>query len=244
MVLIETRECLVYYQPSEVDWSNSCCGTHLPSLHNLQLFLIPPAPSTSTSRLFFLAGPRLISHLSQTHISLNDSSTTLSCALGDVPERVKQVVDERRRAVKRVEDVEREVADMIAAGLVREMQETEGLWVKIVHRTDDSTACLAFLSSIANAFTRLIPPGKSQLYLLVLTSSPSSQTTSSTTTVLIAGSGPDQVKSLGEALKAKLGSAIKGGGKGRWSGKFVGVWKEEGKEGKAVKEVLDAINGI
>ncbi|THG97418.1 hypothetical protein EW145_g7617, partial [Phellinidium pouzarii] len=47
---------------------NPCCGTHLPSLHNLQLFLLPQAESlargsTSTSRLFFLCGPRLHAHL-------------------------------------------------------------------------------------------------------------------------------------------------------------------------------------
>ena len=82
-------------------------------------------------------------------------------------------------------------------------------------------------------------PKNSKPYLVVLSSSPSTQTTSSVSTVLLLGSDDAKVKLAGEGLKAKLG--IKGGGKGpRWSGKFIGVWKEN-RENAGVVEVLHNI---
>ena len=52
----------------------------LPSLHNLQLFLLPhtDALSRSTTRLYFLAGPRLIAHLAATHAQLTAAASTLT----------------------------------------------------------------------------------------------------------------------------------------------------------------------
>jgi len=76
-------------------------------------------------------------------------------------------------------------------------------------------------------------------YVVVLSSSPSTQTTNSVSTVLLLGSDDAKVKFAGEGLKAKLG--VKGGGKGpRWSGKFVGIWKEN-RENAGVAEVLHGL---
>lgn len=74
-----------------------------------------------------------------------------------------------------------------------------------------------------------VPP-----YIVVLSSSPSTQTATSTSTVLVFGLDEGKVKEAGDALKTKLN--VKGGGKGRWSGKFTGVWRE--KESRAVEEAL------
>ncbi len=108
-----------------------CCGTHLPSIHNLQLFLLPHTESlsrkdansgsTTTVRFYFLCGSRLIHHLTTTHTLLSSTASILSSGLPVVPERVQQVVDERRKTEKRVNDVESELAGWIGKGLVDEL---------------------------------------------------------------------------------------------------------------------------
>ncbi|KAF5363640.1 hypothetical protein D9756_000669 [Leucocoprinus leucothites] len=233
---------------------NPCCGTHLPSIHNLQLFLLPHTESlsrrdgnsgsTTTVRLYFLCGPRLIHHLTNTHTLLTSTASILSSGLPVVPERVQQVVDERRKADKRVGDVESELAGWIGRGLIdeliRDTQDGAGLWKKHLHRTDDSSNPLGFLSSIAFAISDgTKDKSVTSPYLIILTSSPSAQVPNSQSTVLVIGSDDKKVKEAGDALKAKLG--IKGGGKGpRWSGKLSGVWRDT-KETAGVEETLKGI---
>ncbi|KAH9483046.1 Alanyl-tRNA editing protein Aarsd1 [Psilocybe cubensis] len=222
---------------------NPCCGTHLPTIHNLQLFLVPHTEalarsSTTTARLYFLCGPRLIAHLTSTHTLLASTAAIMSCGPPLVPERVSQVVDERKKAEKRVSDTEQELAEHIARDLATKISTSEGSPFKFhLHRTDDTSNALGFLSSIAFALTAAAEP--SRPYVVVLSSSPTTQTASSVSTVLVLGTTDSSVKAAGDGLKSKLG--VKGGGKGpRWSGKFTGVWKA-GKEDVVVQEVLDSI---
>ncbi|EGN93085.1 hypothetical protein SERLA73DRAFT_79128 [Serpula lacrymans var. lacrymans S7.3] len=223
---------------------NPCCGTHLPSLHNLQLFLIPQTEalsrsSTTSARLYFLSGPRLIAHLTSSHSLLANTAAILSCGAPLVPDRVGQVVDERKKAEKRVEDLELELAKSVAEDILTEAcdQSEERLFVKHLHRTDDAANALGFLSSVSFSFSNTVT--EKLPYLLVMTSSPSSQTTSSTSVVLVSGSDEQKVKTAGERLKTEIG--VKGGGRGpRWSGKFIGVWKE-GREDAAIEDILRAL---
>ena len=228
-----------------IDTIISCCGTHLPSIHNLQLFLLPHTDalsrsSATTVRFYFLAGPRLIAYITATHSLLTSTSAVLSCGVPLVPERVAQVVEERKKSEKRVVDIEMELARQIARDLVAKITNEDGTASYHLHRIDDSNNALGFLSSIAFAVTDMISTLKNlKPYVVVLSSSPSTQTTNSVSTVLLLGSDDAKVKIAGEGLKAKLG--VKGGGKGpRWSGKFVGVWKEN-RENVGVAEVLDGL---
>ncbi|TFK83888.1 ThrRS/AlaRS common domain-containing protein [Polyporus arcularius HHB13444] len=221
---------------------NPCCGTHAPTLHNLQLFVLPHTETLSRStassvRLYFLSGPRLLAHLTSSHTLLTATAGIMSCGAPSVPERVQQVVDERKKATKRVEDLEAELAASVATELAATAPKgSEGI-VLHKHRTDDNTNALGFLSSITTAFSAKVKEGVP--FLLVLSSSPSAQTGTSTTVVLIFGSDDKKVKVVGDEMKAKLN--VKGGGKGsRWSGKFTGVWKET-KEGEAVARILDSL---
>ena len=216
----------------------------MPSLHNLQLFLLPHTEalsrsSTTSARLYFLAGPRLITYLTSTHNQITRASTILSCGVIQVPDRVSQVVEERKTAEKRVADLESQLTSIVAAELLHTMtQGNEERPSAHVHRNDDP---LVFLTAVASEFTRLWTTSEhaSKKYLVVFTSSPTSQTTTSTTVVLVFGSEDASVKEVGETLKLKLG--VKGGGKGpRWSGKWTGVWKPA-KEGELVGT---AVNGI
>ncbi|KZT72524.1 ThrRS/AlaRS common domain-containing protein [Daedalea quercina L-15889] len=224
-----------------------CCGTHPPTIHNLQLFLLPHTESlarasTASARLYFLAGPRLLHHLGAVHAHLARTAAALSCGAPQVPERVEQVAEERKRAGKRVDDVEAELAGLLARDLVGAVVGAGGAGaVMHRHRTDDAANPLGFLNAISMAFAREVaarpdaPP-----YLVVLSSSPSAQTAASTSVVLVFGSDEARVKEAGDALKAKLN--VKGGGKGRWSGKFTGVWRE--KESRAVEEALAPLSGV
>ncbi|KAF4575195.1 hypothetical protein EYR40_005070 [Pleurotus pulmonarius] len=221
---------------------NPCCGTHMPTLHNLQLFIIPHTEalsrsSTTTARLYFLCGPRLIAYLTSAHSLLTSTASIMSCGAPLVPERVSQVIDDRRRAEKRVDALETELAATIASGLVVELK-TNGvdqLFKKSIHRTDDSLNPLAFLNAILLAFSNALPP--SAPYLCVLSSSPSS---SSSAVVLVIGSDEKLVKQAADLVKEKVG--VKGGGKGsRWSGKFTGAWKRDVQEA-AIEGILSGID--
>ncbi|KAF9263452.1 ThrRS/AlaRS common domain-containing protein [Marasmius fiardii PR-910] len=236
--------------------SNPCCGTHLPSTSNLQLFLLPqtenlsransnntPDTTTTTSRLFFLCGPRLLAHLASFHGLLTTTSSILSCGTPLVPDRVSQIIQDRKRAEKRVNDLEIELAKAIADGILSETRDrdssgSQGVFKKHIHRTDDGSPSGGLLSGIAIAVADQAPAGGTK-YLVVLSSSPSSQTSVSITSVLVFGSEDGLVKTVGERLKTRLG--VKGGGKGpRWSGKFVGVWREP-KEGAVAEEILKEV---
>lgn len=159
-----------------------------------------------------------------------------------VPERLGQVINERKRAEKRVSDVEDELADHISKKVIDEMaSKADGsLFTKHIHRIDDSGNALGFLSSVAFALTNYLS-GKDAVkpFLIIFSSSPSTQTINSLTTVLVLGSNDMQVKELGDKLKTTI--SVKGGGKGfKWSGKYLGVWKES-KESVLIEDILNAI---
>lgn len=183
----------------------------------------------------------MLANLSSSHDLLTKTSSILSCGIPHVPERVAQVIDDRKKAEKRVEDVEMELAGLIAQNVAEEIKALglEGKHLVAVHkhRTDDSTAALGFLSTVSSAIGSTDFP-----YLIVLSSSPSSQTSNSTSVVLILGADDKLVKEAGERLKWKLG--VKGGGKGnRWSGKFIGVWKDA-RENLAIEDMLKDMSSV
>lgn len=228
---------------------NPCCGTHLPTLSSLQLYLLPPPAGGSSApvRHYFLSGPRLLNHLGTVQSLLTRTAGLLSCGAVETPERVALVAEESKKREKRMDDVEKELADAIGRQLVGEMLKWERTednkssgkeWTKFIGRTDDSpTSALSFLQAITFAFLAHLPPDESHKYTILLTSSPSSQTTASTTVVMLFGSDDKRVKEVGEELKKQF-KPLKGGGKGvRWSGKSTGVWLAD-REGKAAALAL------
>ena len=223
-----------------------CCGTHLPTLSTLQLFLFPsPTSSSATSfRHYFLAGPRLLNHLSTVQSLLTRTSSILSCGSPETPDRVALVVEESKRREKRGEDLERELAGVLGRQLADEMAQWRaaggsGEWVRYVGRTDDSPTARMFLQAVTLAFEAHLPgqDDTAHRFTLLLASSPASQTSSSTTVVILFGSEEKRVKAVGEELKRQF-KTLKGGGKDtRWSGKFVGVWLAD-REGKTASALL------
>ena len=228
-----------------------CCGTHLPTLASLQLFLFPVSPSSSSgpSRHYFVAGPRLLNHLGSVQSLLTRTTAVLSCGPPELPDRIAIVVEESKRREKRVDDLERELAGVLGVQLAEEMIQwrrganNDGEWVKFVSRTDDSPSAQPFLQAATLAFVaHLSAQGDTaNRFTLLIVSSPSSQTSSSTSVVMVFGDEDKRVKAVGEELKRKF-ETLKGGGKGtRWSGKFVGVWLAN-REGKMASSLLSKPN--
>ena len=223
-----------------------CCGTHLPILSTLQLFLFPsPTSSSATSfRHYFLAGPRLLNHLCSVQTLLTRTAGTLSCGASETPERVTLVVEESKRREKRVDDLEHELAGSLGRQLAEEMAQWraaggEGGWARCLSRTDDSQTARAFLQAVTHAFAAFVPEQVDTAcqFTLLLVSSPSSLTPSSTSVVMLFGADENRVKSVSDELKKQF-KTLKGGGKGsRWSGKFVGVWLAD-REGKTASALL------
>ncbi|KDQ64264.1 hypothetical protein JAAARDRAFT_117058 [Jaapia argillacea MUCL 33604] len=219
-----------------------CYGTHLLTLHNLQLFILPTSvtvsrgPSAMSTRIFFLSGPRLLTCLTTSHPLLTSTASILSCGLPLLLERAGQVVEEHRKVQKRKRELEHEFVALIAGSLVSEIsmrrEGEEGLVVMRRHRIDDNAPHPShFLQPISHSFIssvfHLKPPPK---YLVVL---------SSTTAILVFGSDEGAVKSAREGLWERLGA--KGEWQGiRWSGGFGGVWAEE-REGMVVEEVIEEV---
>ena len=170
---------------------------------------------------------------------LSSTASILSCGAPNVPDRVEQVVDDRKRATKRVEDLELELASAIAKTMLTAFEGKSDPIVLYKHRTDDTANALGFLSSISTAFVNELSGRlESASYLIVLSSSPSAQTATSTTVVMVFGNDEKKVKEVGDTLRSKLN--VKGGGKGpKWSGKFTGVWKPN-KDGKLIEDALHA----
>lgn len=167
------------------------------------------------------------------------TANILSCGPPQAAERVQQVIDERKKANKRIDSLEGELSGTIALRLFDKARAKPRLF-QYQHRPDDSTDPLGFLSLVATKFLHFYEKPafktKASYYAIGLTSSPSVQTATTVTTIFIFGSDEAQVKIYGEAVKAQLG--VKGGGKGnKWSGKFIGVWSID-KEGAALEKIL------
>jgi hypothetical protein len=81
-----------------------CCGTRIPSLHNLRLFLFPHAEARSRSlttfaRLYFLSDPRSSTHLTPTYDQITQASSILSCGAAQVPDRISERANLLRSAL-------------------------------------------------------------------------------------------------------------------------------------------------
>lgn len=191
------------------------------------MFILPQTEplSRGRARIFFCAGPRIRSYLSQTHGLLTAAATGYGCAATQVPERLAFETDGRRKAYKRAEELEGEVAGFVVKDLLDERQRTvrkdvdKHRFSAFRHRIDSSPNPLGLLSAIHSTWSASsaapIP------FLVVLASS----NVQSNTVILVFGSDDKEVKTLGEQLRAK---GIKGGGKaGKWSGK-TDNWKATG----------------
>ncbi|EJD48614.1 ThrRS/AlaRS common domain-containing protein [Auricularia subglabra TFB-10046 SS5] len=207
---------------------NACCGTHLPDLQGVNVFILPQTESISRGsvRVFFVAGPRVLALLSSSHALLSGAAAAFGCAASQVPARAAQEFDGRRKSEKRIMELEAEIARSLATELLQRLHSASNgdIQYLVHHRSDDSPYALALLDEVQKSF---IPQAEaSRQYVVALSCGPSSGT--GTTVALVFGSAAEEaaVKRVGETLKA---AGVKGGGKGpRWSGKILpgAAWDE------------------
>ena len=135
-----------------------CYGTHMSSVHSLRLFLFPRAQARSRSlttfaRLHPLVVPRLITYLTPIYHQITQASSILSCGAAQVPDRISQVVDERKSSEKRVSDLASHLVLTAAKeSLPSETRANEKGTSAHVHRNDGP---LVFLTTIASEFVNL-----------------------------------------------------------------------------------------
>lgn len=149
------------------------------------------------------------------------------CAATQVPERLAFETDGRRKAFKRAEELEDELAKFVVKDLLNEQQRAsvsdvdKPRFTAFRHRQDSSSNPLGLLNNIHSAWSA---SAGSTNFLIVLVSS-GLHASSNSAVVFIFGSDEKEVKEFGEKLK---GQGIKGGGKpGKWSGK-TDNWKSIG----------------
>ncbi len=176
---------------------NTCAGTHVASLSELQLIHIFAAePARGGARIHYLAGGRVLARLRET----DALEAALKERLGTSPMDFARVLDgwlgERRALKSRV----RKLEDELAAHVARELAATDGTRIE---KTLPG-AGPDMLRSLARAVLALRPDavvslvGEAEITCFIVQAGPD---------------GPADVSDIGEALREKLGA--KGGGKGR-----------------------------
>ena len=198
----------------------------MPNLHNLQLFLLPHTEEssrllTTSARLYFLAGPRLIAYLTSTYHQITHGSSILGCGEPQVPDRISHEVGERKSPEKRAADFESQLVSIVAEALPHPVTRANEERISAhADRNDDPLVLRTTIVSESSPST--IPPPNApeavprRIYFLAYFTN---------------GCGHDTGVHLclrGFPCEGSLGGplGVKGGGKGPWwSRKRVGVWR-------------------
>lgn len=208
-----------------------CCGTHYPSLSYLQaLFILPhqAAIRGTNSRLFFIVGPRVISHLSLSHTIVRASALELACPASELTERVTLLQLNVRDSMRREKKLKEELAGFLAKETWEKACASEGVKCGVLFREEDATNSLEFLGSVSFGIKSRweendAKVGGESKALFALASGGSTPSTGSS---LIFGS-EELVMKAGKEMSILFGARLKGGGKGgRIQYKISGRWEK------------------
>jgi len=180
---------------------NTCGGTHVSSLAEIQaIHLVDAEPARGGARIRFLAGGRALRELRR----LQDLERDLKQRLGTSAREFGQVLDgwqaERKRLERRARDLERIVAEGVAARLATVDGERVGRVVP--------GAGPEMLREIASAFLEMRPAA-----IVVLVGHALGSREEPVFLVQSGPRGPEDVSALADRVGAALGA--KGGGAGR-----------------------------
>lgn len=220
---------------------NACCGTQCPDLSLIGfLHVLPPStpyganePSSRVpTRLFFVAGPRAVSHLVQASRWLSQAGQVIGVSRAELVPRIEKIEAIRYDTDAAAKSLKAELAGIVGCG----MPKTGVAWV---HRAEKSTHDYDFISAAATAWS----PGAEEGAVAVFSSSPPGVVP---TLLLVQGKDEVRSKAVFEALKDALekeaegeGKRVKGGGaRGRFMAKVDGKWGKS--ETAAVQGVVDS----
>jgi alanyl-tRNA synthetase len=224
-----------------------CCGTHYPDLSWLRSLFISPftTPIRGTNcRLYFVAGPRVLTFLASSHQVARNSALEAGCNPLDLADRVNGMVSSLAELKRREKRMKEELAGHVAKELWESaiMSTEEDVLAGLSFREEEATNSLDFLSlvsmDLSARYNALDEPRRKYLFLLAVGDTPGS-TNPTNGAVLILGS-EDLVVKAGKLTVEKLAGKIKGGGKGRWQGKLTDKWVAGDRE-KLERVLTDSI---
>jgi alanyl-tRNA synthetase/misacylated tRNA(Ala) deacylase len=225
---------------------NACCGTQCPDLSLIGfLHVLPPStPHAATepssrvpTRLFFVAGPRAVSHLSLASRWLSQAGQVIGVSRAELVPRIEKIEAIRYDTDAAAKSLKAEVAGILGAAAPKS-------GIAWIHRAEKSTHDYDFMTTAATAWNGA---GAEEGAVIVFTSAPPGVTP---TLLMVQGKDEARSKSVFEALKTALdsidaegGKRVKGGGaRGRFMAKVDGKWGK--RETAAVQGVIDGFAAV
>ncbi|WWC67259.1 uncharacterized protein I206_101167 [Kwoniella pini CBS 10737] len=223
---------------------NACCGTQFPSLSHVSLMhVIPPTTTSSSStKLYFVAGPRAIRYLQQASRQLSAIAKIVGSGRADVIERLENNEKNRKELFDNVKDLKGELSNLIIEkSLSEDRNLNKGIiWIK--RENEKSTHEFEFLGTISGSLIYTLAEEQNEDALIIITSTLHlSKTVSEAQTLVLISSKDDKLaKGVNETLKKGLGDRIKGGGaRGRYMSKISGKWGKN--EDTVVQGLIDEL---
>ncbi|GMK58704.1 hypothetical protein CspeluHIS016_0601460 [Cutaneotrichosporon spelunceum] len=219
---------------------NACCGTQCPDLSHVGfLHILPPStPHAATepssrvpTRLYFVAGPRAVSHLALASRWLSQAGQAIGVSRAELVPRIEKIEANRYDTDAAAKSLKAELASLVGGAAAKS-------GVAWVHRAEKSTHDYDFMGMAAAVWNGGAEDGA----VIVFTSA-----LPGTSPALLMVQGKDEArsKSVFDALQAALngvdpdaGKRVKGGGaRGRFMAKVDGKWGK--RETEAVQGVVD-----
>ncbi|BEJ14469.1 hypothetical protein CspHIS471_0402360 [Cutaneotrichosporon sp. HIS471] len=225
---------------------NACCGTQCPDLSLIGfLHVLPPStPHAATepssrvpTRLFFVAGPRAVNHLSLASRWLSQAGQVIGVSRSELVPRIQKIEANRYDTDAAAKSLKAELAGLVGGAAVKS-------GVAWIHRAEKSTHDYDFMTAAATAWNAA---GAEDNAVIVFTSALPGVTPA---LLMVQGKDEARSKSVFEALKVALdradpdtGKRVKGGGaRGRFMAKVDGKWGK--RETEAVQGVVDGFAGV
>lgn len=205
---------------------NPCCGTHYHSLAPLQGIHVSRATTPirgTNTRVYFIAGPRVISQLTTGLSVLRDSSLIMSCSNDDLPSRIQTLSDNAKELGRREKRMRDELAEMVASQAIDKArsQSKDGHLIAALVREEDATNDVDFLSLVSTKIKERLSGEKAYTFAIAH----SGHGNAVPDGCLVVFSSDEAVAArISEEIKkgeSQLCKRLKGGGKGRWQGKLV-----------------------
>ncbi|EIE91316.1 hypothetical protein G6F46_003539 [Rhizopus delemar] len=189
---------------------NTCCGTHIKRLGQLQTMKILHTENVrgGNTRVFFLFGQRVLDFLDVSYSITRKLTSVLSGPQETFVENVQKIQQQSREHMKKAKRLLESLAKYTVNDIGEALKENQ---FAIVYKEEGD---MEFLSMIANIVRdrKLIDEGDQKVVILAAGEKKQGGP------IIITGSNNELVQKVGKIVTSTL-TRVKGGGKGRWQGK-------------------------
>lgn len=201
--------------------NNPCCGTHLRSTGHvsaLSIFNHSQSIRGTNSRIFFLAGNRVIQYARAANDQIRKVNSTLSCTTEDIELKLGELATQLKNAKSAEKYWSLETASKDARGLKNAIAAfpAEGAFSGIVLYNERGT--MDYFRAVEKELGPLDQLSAAS-FVIVFAGGQAAQSG----LVIVAGTDKDVIDETAKKIKEVIPD-IKGGGKGKWQGK-VTSWK-------------------